>query len=604
MICRLSRILCAALLIASTPALAEPIVSHGLAMHGTPKYPADFTHLDYVNPDAPKGGTLRMMALGGFDTLNPYTLKGMSAAGLGLTYETLTTSAADEPFSVYGLVAKTITVPEDRSWVRFDLHPEARWHDGQPITADDVVFSFETLKSKGHPFYRSYYASITKAEAKGKHAVVFTFDKAGNRELPLIVGQMPILPKHYWQDKDFAATTLNPPVGSGPYKIAKFDTGRSITYERVKDYWGKDLPMNKGRYNFNVIHYDYYRDTTVALEAFKAGAYDINSEYESKKWATGYNFPAVADGRVIKAEIPKHTPSGMQGYVFNTRRELFQDPIVRQAIGYAFDFEWTNKTLFYGAYKRINSYFDNSELGATRLPDAAELKLLEPYRDQLPPEVFTTVYKSPTVEGKYGLRKNLRIAMKLLKSAGWELQNGVLTKNGQPLAFEILTHTAQGTAMERVTLPYIKNLKKIGIQATFRAVDVNQYQNRVQQFDYDVRIAVYGQSLSPGNEQIGYFGSATADRAGSRNYAGVKDPIVDALIDKIIHAESREDLVTATRALDRVLLWSHYVVPQWYLPYDRLAYWDRFGKPDTLTLHGTDTWAWWVDPAKDAALKR
>jgi microcin C transport system substrate-binding protein len=584
---------------------AEPQPMFGMAMHGDPAYPADFTHFAYVTPDAPKGGALKLEAVGGFDTLNPYTLKGMSAAGLGLTYDTLMASSLDEAFTEYGLIAKTITVPEDRSWARFDLRPEAKWHDGKPITADDVIFSYETLRDKGDPFYRSYYAGVAKVEKTGANAVTFTFKEAGNRELPLIVGQMPVIPKHYWQSRDFAATTLEPPLGSGPYKIASSETGRSIVYARVKDYWGRDLPVNKGRYNVDTVRYDYYRDTTVALEAFKSGAFDMISEYEAKKWATAYDFPAVQDGRVIRAEIPTHTPSGMQGYVYNTRREVFQDPKVREALAYAFDFEWTNAALFHGAYARINSYFDNSELGATGLPSPAELKLLEPFRDQLPKEVFTQEYRSPKSEGENGIRANLRTALNLLRADGWAVKDGVMTNaKGEKLSFEIMINAAQGAAFERITLPFIQNLKKIGVEATLRSVDVNQYQNRVQQFDFDMMVGTFGQSLSPGNEQEGYFGSDSANRPGSRNLAGVQSPAVDAMIRHIVLAKDRDDLIAATRAMDRILLWGHYVIPQWYLPYNRLAYWNRFGKPETLTLRGEDTWSWWIDPKLDKALVR
>ncbi len=582
-------------------AVAEPYTGHGFAMHGQPKYGPDFQHFDYVNPDAPKGGTFRQPGLGTFDTLHPFTLKGVSASGLGLTYDSLMSQAMDEPFSVYGLIAKSITVPDDRAWVRFELRPEARWHDGTAITAEDVVFSFDILKSKGAPFYRSYFSAVQSAKVDGSHTVTFTFDKAGNRELPLIIAnQLPILPKHYWQDKDFAATTLTPPLGSGPYRIAKFEPGRSITFARVKDYWGKDLPVNVGRYNPDTIRYDYYRDTTVALEAFKAGAFDLRSEYSAKNWATAYDFPAAKDGRVIMDAIPKHTPSGMQGYIYNLRRSLFQDDGVRQALAYAFDFEWTNATLFYDAYQRTNSYFENSELAANDVPDASELALLAPYREQLPPEVFTTVYQAPKVEGKYGLRQNLRTALKLLKDAGYSLQNGVMTKNGRPLKFEILTHSGQASAMERVTLPFIQNLKKIGVQARFRAVDVNQFLNRIQQFDFDMVIGSYPQSLSPGNEQISYFHSSTANTPGSRNYAGVQNPVVDDLIDKIIHAETRESLITATRALDRVLLWNHYVIPHWSTAADRVAYWSRLQHPKAVPMRGMDITTWWVKPSDPA----
>lgn len=605
---RLPALAAAALIGFGLPAFAAdaPKPQAAIAMHGSPKYPADFKHFAYVDPAAPKGGSVRLHAIGSFDTLNPYTLKGMAADGLGLTGDTLTVASEDEPFTQYGLIAKTITVPDDRSWVRFDLRPEARWHDGKPITADDVVFSFNILKDKGHPFYRSYYASVASVEKNGAHAVTFRFKGAGNRELPLIIGQMPVLPEHYWKGRDFAATTLEPPLGSGPYRIASSETGRSIVYTRVKDYWAKDLPVNRGRYNFDTIRYDFYRDTTVALEAFKAGAFDVISEYEAKKWATAYDFPAVSDGRVIRAEVPLHTPSGMQGYVFNTRRAIFADPKVREALAYAFDFEWTNATLFYGAYKRINSYFDNSELGATALPDAKESAILAPYRKDLPPEVFATVYRAPKAEGENGIRVNLRTALAKLRDAGWDIKNGVMvrTADGLPLRFEIMVNGIQGAAMERIALPFIQNLKRIGIEATLRTVDVNQYQNRVQQFDFDMMVGTFGQSLSPGNEQENFFGSAAADRPGSRNLAGVKSPVVDALIDRVIHAKDRDDLVESTRALDRVLLWGFYVIPQWYLPYERLAYWNRFGLPKGETLRGADFYNWWIDPAKDKALKR
>lgn len=591
--------------VALPAAAAEPKPSHGMAMHGDPDYPADFTHFAYVNPEAPKGGLLKLHALGGFDTLNPFTLKGMSAAGLGLVYDTLMTPAQDEAFTAYGLVAKTITVPEDRAWVRFELRPEAKWHDGQPITPEDVVFSLQVLREQGDPFYRSYYAGVTKAEKTGPHAVTFTFAEAGNRELPLIVGQMPVLPKHYWQGRDFAATTLEPPLGSGPYKVSGFETGRTISYQRVKDYWGKDLPVNTGRYNWDAIRYDYYRDTTVALEAFKSGAFDMITEYEAKKWATAYDFPAARDGRVIRAEIPKHTPSGMQGYAYNVRRPVFADPKVRQALAYAFDFEWTNAALFHGAYARINSYFDNSELAADSLPSPAELKLLEPFRKDLPPEVFTQVYRAPETQGPDGIRANLRTALALLRAAGYDLKNGVMTNAaGQQLRFEIMINAAQGAAFERITLPFIQNLKKIGVEASLRSVDVNQYQNRVQQFDFDMMVGSFAQSLSPGNEQEGFFGSEAADRPGSRNVVGVKSAAVDAMIRHIVLAEDRDALIAATRALDRILLWGHYVIPQWYLPYDRLAYWNRFGTPEVFTLHGADTSAWWIDPKRDKALTR
>jgi microcin C transport system substrate-binding protein len=593
----------AALLLAPGLAAADSPVRtvHALAMNGEPKYGPDFKHLDYVNPDAPKGGEVRYAAVGSFDTLNPYTLKGTTAAGAGQPFETLLTSTDDEPFTEYGLLAETIEVPDDRSWVAFNLRPQARWQDGTPVTAADVVFSFETLRDHGHPFYRAYYASVAKAEAEGDRKVRFSFKPGDNRELPLIIGQMPILSKADWQGKDFEATTLKAPLGSGPYRIAAFEPGRSLTLKRNPDYWGKDLPINVGQDNFDTIRYEYYRDENVAIEALKAGNYDFRNENISKMWATAYDTPAARDGRLVKEEIPNNLPSGMQGFIFNIRKDIFKDPRVREALGYAFDFEWTNKTLFYGLYARTRSYFDNSELAATGLPSPDELNILEPYRGKVPDEVFTKEYQPPTTDGSGNNRANLRIAVELLKKAGWEVKNGVLVNGatGAPLAFEILL---DAPSFERVVLPWVQNLQRLGVKATVRTVDPAQYQKRLDDFDFDMTMTVFGESLSPGNEQRDFWSSASAGTPGGRNLIGIKDPVVDALVDLVIAAPDRQALVTRTRALDRVLQWGYYVVPNWHSDKFRLVYWNKLAHPAKTPPYGLPLDTWWIDPAKAAAL--
>jgi microcin C transport system substrate-binding protein len=591
-------------LVASGLAAADqPELRHGASMFGELKYGPDFEHFDHANPNAPKGGTLTLSAIGTFDNLNPYILRGTSAAGLTLTFESLTADSLDEPFAEYGLLAETIEMPDDRSWVAFTLRPEARWHDGQPVTVDDVIWTLEMLKTKGHPFYRAYYENIVRAEADGERRVKMVFDGGVNRELPLIAGQMPVLPKHYFEGREFDRTTLQPILGSGPYKISRVDPGSSITYERVKDYWGADLPVNRGRNNFDQVRYEYFRDANVALEAFKAGEYDFRPENSSRLWATAYTGPAFASGQIVREEVPNERGTGMQGFVFNTRRDMFKDPRTRQALAYAFDFEWTNENLFYGQYARTDSYFSNTELASEGLPNEAELALLEPYRDQLPAEVFTQVYQPPSSAVPGGLRANLRKALELLQEAGWEVRDGrmVDSATGQPFTFEILLVSPE---FERIAGPFVQNLKRLGIEAQIRTVDTAQYQNRTDDFDFDMVTNVWGQSQSPGNEQRDFWSSAAADTRGSRNLAGIKDPVVDHLIDKIITAGSREELITATRALDRVLLWGHYVVPHWHTRVDRIAYWDKFDRTDVNPRYAIDVFAWWVDPAKVAALQR
>ena len=576
---------------------------HGLSMFGELKYGPDFKHFDYVNPNAPKGGRVKRAAVGSFDTLNPYILKGIAAEGLGLTADTLLRSSDDEAFAEYGLIAESVEIAPDRAAVTFTLRPQARWHDASPITVADVIFSFNTLKEKGHPTFRVYYADVLAAEKVGVREVRFRFRNGSNRELPLILGQMPILSKAYYTKVDFEKTTLDPPLGSGPYRIESVDPGRAIIYTRVADYWGKDLPVNRGRFNIGRIRYDYYRDSVVAVEAFKANEYDLRLENVSKNWATAYDFPALKSGRVKKVEIPHEIPTGMQSFAFNTRRAIFKDRRLRQALTHAFDFEWTNRSLFYGAYTRTRSFFSNSELASRGLPSPAELKILEPYRGRIPEEVFTQTYAPPRTDGNDSLRANLRTAFRLLEEAGWVVRNKVLVNatTGEPFTFEIMLVSP---SFERVVLPYVQNLKRLGITARVRTVDPSQYQNRLNTFDFDMVVAGFGQSLSPGNEQRGFWSSAAAETPGSRNLIGIRDPVVDELIASLITAPDRQSLITRTRALDRVLLWGHYVVPHWYVRNFRVIYWDRFGRPANPPKYALGFNDWWIDPAKDTQLHK
>ena len=603
-----STVLLACIAMAGSPAWGTeqsgkpPAPVHGIAMHGDLKYGPGYKHFDYVNPAAPKGGTVRFSDSGTFDNLNPFILKGLAAAGTSQVFDTLTTMSRDEPFSQYGLVAKSIETPPDRSWVVFTLRPEARFHDGRPITADDVIFSFNVLTEKGHPAYRFYYRSVVKAEKLGRLKVKFSFRKGTNRELPLILGELPLLPKHYWKGKDFAKTTLTPPLGSGAYRIKSLESGRSITYERVKNYWGANLPVKKGQHNFNIIRYDYYRDATVAREALKKGEFDIRPENNSKAWATAYDSPAIHAKLLIKKLFPNQRSTGMQGFVFNTRRAMFRDRRVRWALAHAFDFEWSNRNLFYGAYTRTKSYFSNSELASRGLPGKSELALLAPYRGRIPVEVSTKEYRPPAAGTTRRLRANLLKALKLLADAGWAVSQGKLinTKTKQQMRFEVLLVSP---AFERIVGPFIYNLRRLGIEARMRTVDTSQYQNRLDGFDFDMIVGVWGQSLSPGNEQRSYWNSRNADIKGGRNYAGIKAPVVDEMVEKLIAAPNRGSLVTRTRALDRVLLWGHYVIPHWHIRADRFVYWDKFGMPGKIPLRGVDIDIWWFDAKKAAAVE-
>lgn len=590
------------LLLPAMAAGAGPAPRHAIAMYGEPKYGPGFAHFDYVNPTAPKGGAVRFGVQGTFDSFNGFIVKGNAAAGLDGLYESLMASSADEPFSKYGLIAESIETPEDRSWAIFTLRAEARWHDGVPITPEDVVWTLETLKTKGHPAYRFYYREIAKAEKVGPRRVKFTFAGGGNRELPLIAGEMQILPKHYWQDRDFTRTTLEPPLGSGPYRVAQFEPGRFVRYERVTDYWGADLAVNRGRYNFDAETYEYYRDATVIREAVKSGDLDLRSENQAKAWALSYDVPAVRQGWLKLTAFPHRRPTGMQAFVLNTRRAVFEDRRVRRALAFAFDFEWSNRNLFFDQYTRTESYFSNSDLAATGLPDGAELEVLNRFRDRLPPEVFTTPYTAPATDGSGWPRDNLRAAFDLLAEAGWVVRDLKLVKaeTGEQMTFEFLLILPE---FERIVLPFARNLRRLGIEPRIRLVDQAQYVNRVRAYDFDIVVGGWGQSDSPGNEQRGMWTTAAADIEGQSNYAGVRDPVVDALVDLVIAAPDREALVARTRALDRVLLWGHYVVPNWHLTRDRIVYWDKFGMPETVPKNGISFDYWWWDADKARRLE-
>ncbi|MEQ8246788.1 MAG: extracellular solute-binding protein [Alphaproteobacteria bacterium] len=577
-------------------ASAEPM--HGIAMHGAPKYPAGFEHLDYVNPDAPKGGSLGRGLQGTFDSLNPYILKGTPAAGRHHVFESLLKRVWDEPFTLYGLIAETVETPDDRSWVEFTLRPEARFHDGTPITIDDVIFSHETLRDRGQANMQLFYRKVTRVERVGTRGVRFAFDPdQADRELPLLMGLMPILSKAYYATRPFDESTLEPPLGSGPYRVAAVDPGRRIRYERVADYWGKDLAVNRGQDNFDVVEYEYFRDGNVLFEAFKTGAFDFRAEGSATQWATAYDFPAVKDGRVKREEIANGRPAGMRALVFNTRRDLFADPRVREALGYAFDFEWINANLLHGAFERTTSFFANSDLAATGPPTPAELALLEPWRGQVPAAVFAAPQQLPRSDGTGNNRANLRTARQLLQDAGWVVRDGAMVRasDGTPFAFEILLVFPED---ERIALTFVRNLERLGIKVSVRTVDTAQYEFRRQTYDYDMIVHTWRITLSPGNEQAHYWGTAAADQEGTRNYIGVKSAAVDAMIYQVTASRDRAQLVSAMRALDRVLLAGHYVIPLYHQRGDRLAYWDKFARPQTIPTYGFVLETWW---AKDAA---
>ena len=590
---------------ASAQSAAEPAWRHALSLFGDVKYPPDFKRFDYVNPDAPKGGVARLISLGTFDNFNIAVagIKGTIAAAATQIYETLMSKSQDEIVTEYGLLAEAAAHPDDFSWVIYRLRKAARWHDGKPVTPEDVIFSLETLK-KLSPFYGSYYRHVVKAEKSGERDIRFTFDGPGNRELPTIVGEIPVLPKHWWEGtddqgrkRDISQTTLEKPLGSGPYRIKDFVAGRSVVLERVKDYWGANLPVRIGQNNFDEMRFEYYRDNNVALEAFKADQADWIAENSAKQWATQYDFPAVIDKRVVKEEFPVNDSGRMQAFVFNTRRDQFKDARLRRAFNYAYDFEEMNKQLFYGQYKRIASYFDGTELACSGVPQGLELQILETVRDKVPPEVFTTAYANPVGGNPENVRSNLREAMKLVKDAGFAVKERKLVDpSGRPVTVEILV---ESPSAERIALFYKPSLERLGVTASIRVVDAAQYENRTRTFDFDMIIDQWGESLSPGNEQREFWGSKAADAPGSRNTIGIKNPAIDALIDKVIFATNRESLVAATRALDRVLLWNHYVVPQFTYPFSRYARWDRFNHaPLPKYARSGLPSLWWYDAEK------
>lgn len=683
---------CAVLLMGlASVAHAEP--RHALTLYDeAPKYPAGFQHFDFVNPDAPKGGTLRLAGLNGFDSFNPFIPKGNEASMIGLVYDTLTYHSPDEPFTEYGLLAEKIEKAPDNSFVRFYLRPEARFNDGTPVTAEDVVFTFNTLIQQGDPMYRHYYADVAEVVVEDPQRVRFDFAHTGNRELPLILGQLQILPKHWWLERDigklataprlgdkahlvpsedgrtlhvniaegdeavspedirqswrqlkqssstddahladiqnvriidgqtlefdlgqpaspeqlrelsdlkvlpakrdFSRTSLEPPLGSGPYQIVDFAAGRSVRYARVKNWWAADLPVSRGQYNFDAINLDYYRDMSVALEAFKAGQFDYNLEYSAKDWATGYDSPALREGRIVKEAIPNHNPVGMQGFTFNLRRPMFQDRRVREAISLLFDFEWTNKQLFFGAYKRTHSFFENSELASRGLPTPGELALLEPLRGQIPAEVFDTAFQTPVSDGSGIIRDQQRRAYQLLLDAGYRVENDrMVNAEGQPLTFEFLVVQAN---LERVILPFKRNLAELGIDLQLRRVDVSQFINRLRSRDFDMTSSIWPQSNSPGNEQMEFWHSRSADSPGSRNFIGLRDPAIDTLVEGLIRADSRQSLIDHARALDRVLLWGHYVIPNYYTDTWRVAHWTHLARPPRTPAYDIGLLTWWV----------
>ena len=570
--------------------------THGIAMHGKPKYEESFTHLDYVNPDAPKGGVVRFGSYGSFDNLNRVAFKGSKAAGLGYVNDTLMRRVWDEAFSLYGLIAEFVEMPEDRSSVTFYLNPKATFHDGSPITRDDVLFSLETFQTKGTPNQKKTYGKVISTELIGNNGIKMVFVNNEDKELPLIVaGFLPIIPKKYYENIDVTKTFLDIPLGSRPYTIESLDPGRQIKYKRVENYWAKDLPVNKGLYNFDTIIYDYYKDSNVLVEAFKVGEYDFRREYNVKRWLSEYDFKAVDSGEVILKEMNNDRPVGMNGLVMNTRKNIFNNRNVRLALSYAYDHEWINKTIYQNAYVRTDSFFDNSPLSSSGLPSDAELELLNPWRDQIPSEIFTETFTPPKTDGSGNARKNLLKAKEILQEEGWIIKNDKLTKDGKEFKFEFLIVSPSD---EKIALAYQSNLKKLGITMEVRTVDSSQYQARLLNYDFDMIKRYWGVSLSPGNEQQFYWGSEVGKKDGSRNYPGINSPAIDALIEKLISAKNREELTTAIHALDRVLLWGHYVVPLYHSNKDRIAYWDFFEYPEELRLYGIVIESWWVNKDK------
>ena len=603
----------------------DPAVSrlYAITTLGTPALPADFPYFPYVNPNAPKGGEVTLAAIGTFDGFNPFILRGTadahsvaswvtlpggsgSGSSVGHVWESLLTPSANEAATAYGHLAKTIELPADKMWVGFELRPEAKFSDGTPVTAEDVAWTFRTLLEKGRPSFRIQFADVKDVVVESPSRVVFHLKTNQNRDMPLLLGSLPVLPEHFFAGRDFAKPLSDPPIGSGPYRIASFELGRSITFERNPDWWAANMPTGRGTNNFDRVRFLYFRDSSVAMEAFKAGQVDVRSENISKNWATAYDFPAVREGRVIKGDFPHHLPTGIQGYAMNTRRAVFADPRVRQAIAWAFDFEWTNKNLFYGAYTRTKSYFSNSPLASSGIPQGAELALLEPYRKELPAELFTQPFSLPVTDATGNNRIELKHSLALLREAGWQVKDRKLVDtNGQQMSFTILL---DDPSLERVSLPYVQNLQKLGIDARVRTVDPAQYQHLTDAFDFDMIMMIYPEGDVPGNELRDYWSCAAAKAEGSSNVPGICDPAVDSLIEKVVTAQDRATLTTAAHALDRVLLWRWYLVPNWENLVFHVAYWNRFGRPDQQIREGFNFDTWWVDRDKatsiDAARQR
>ena len=583
----------------STTAFAEK--QHAFATWGNPKYNKDYQHFDYANPNAPKGGKIILSAIGSFDSFHPFIVKGRGAAGIGNIYETLTTSASDDPSTSYGALAESFEIADDNSHMIFHLHDHATFHDGHPIDAEDVAWTFDQLMTHGSPSYQYYYGDVEKTDIIAPKSIKFHFKNKNNSELPLILGQLPVLPKHYWTSdgRDFSKVTLEPPLGSGAYKIKDFANGRFVTYERVSDYWGKESPHNRGFDNYDEIRFDYYRDLEIAREAFKAGAFDIWNEFQSKSWATAFDIPSREKGDLILKEFPHKRVAPMQAIIFNLRQKKFQNIRVRQALAYAFDFEFLNKSIMHNVYTRTDSFFDNHILSSSdHLPSDDEIKLLATFKDKIPKEVFTKNYRPPISDGSGQNRQNLRQAAILLKQAGWSVKDGILTNNndGTEFRFEILIRQQ---SLEALLLHFVQSLKKLGIIANIRRVDTAQYQKKLEKFDFDSTTLVIAQSNSPGNEQREYWGSAAADRHGSRNIMGIKNPVIDSVIEKLIMSETYDKLITHTRALDRILLWNHYMIPMYFSSSDRVAYWNRFGMTNIIPNNGVVIGSWWIDINKD-----
>lgn len=579
---------------------------HGLSLYDTPELPEDFAYFPHVNPQAPKGGSITHTAVGGsYDSTNPFIIRGTPATGISQIYDTLMASNPNEPFSLYGLLAEGVRLDPDRQWIEFDLRPEARFQDGEPVTAYDVVFSLDLLREEGNPFYASYYAGVDEAIALNEHQVRFTFNDTESRELPLIVTQLPILPRHYWEPRDFTSPTLVAHPGSGPYRISEVDPGRRIVYQRDENYWGKNLPVNVGRYNIDRVIYDYYRDRDIAWEAFKAGLTDFRTDARAATWAIGYDFPAYEEGLVKRLTVPDVNPSMMQAFVFNLRKEKFQDPRVREALSLTFDFPWLNTNIFYDTYQRTDSFFQNSEMEATGLPSEEELALLEPFRDELVASHGSDrLFTEPLpIDQPTNLRERLRKALDLLREAGYRVEDGILVnqQTGQPLSLEVLLYDS---GLERVVQPMLRNMARLGVQTSLRIVDINQYLNRQRNYDYDIVISHFPQSNNPGNEQRDFWTSAAAEAPQSRNRMSLAHPAVDALVEEIISAGDREELDTATRALDRVLRWGFYVIPHYHSGETRIAIWDKFGYPEPFPEYAMDLDAWWVDTEREAELQR